>query len=116
MRTAEGEASLHGNNLVLEIGDLDKEFSRYESTQNFNLVDVGAFLLAGPLGIAVTKGYDYASVLKSSAGHTTIRTLISQWKVEHGIAAGAGRRARDSGKPPRDEGRISIWSMTPTRT
>jgi len=87
MRTAAGEASLHGNNLVLEIGDLDKEFSRYESTQNFNLVDVGAFLLAGPLGIAVTKGYDYARVLKSSEGRTTIRTLISQWKVEHGIAA-----------------------------
>jgi AsmA protein len=86
MRTATGEASLHGNDLMLEIGDLDEEFSRYESTQNFNLVDAGAFLLAGPLGIAATKGYDYARVLKSSEGHTSIRTLISQWKVEHGIA------------------------------
>ena len=87
MRTATGEASLHGNNLVLDIGDLDKEFSRYESTQNFNLVDVGAFLLAGPLGVAVTKGYDYARILKKSEGRTTIRTLISQWKVDRGIAA-----------------------------
>lgn len=86
MRTAAGEASLHGNNLVLDIGDLDKEFTRYESTQNFNLIDVGAFFLAGPLGIAVTKGYDYARILKKSEGRTTIRTLISQWKVERGIA------------------------------
>jgi AsmA protein len=87
MHTATGEASLQGRNLVLDIGDLDKEFSRYESTQSFNLIDVGAFLLAGPLGIAVTKGYDYSRILKKSEGTTTIRTLISQWKVERGVAA-----------------------------
>lgn len=86
MRTVAGEASLRGKDLVLEIGDLDKEFTHYESTQNFNLVDVGAFFLAGPLGVAVTKGYDYARILKKSAGHTTIRTLLSQWKVEGGVA------------------------------
>jgi hypothetical protein len=86
LRTATGEADLHGNNLVLDIGDLDKEFSRYEATQSFNLVDVGAFFLAGPLGVAITKGYDYARILKKSEGRTTIRTLISRWKVERGIA------------------------------
>jgi AsmA protein len=86
MQTVTGAASLHGENLVLEIGDLDKEFSRYESTQNFNLVDVGAFFLAGPLGLAITKGYDFARILKKSEGQTTIVTLVSEWKVEQGIA------------------------------
>jgi AsmA protein len=86
IRTASGDAALHGDNLVLDIGDLDKEFSRYESTQNFNLLDVGAFFLAGPIGLAVTKGYDYARILKKSAGRTTIRTLASTWRVEHGVA------------------------------
>jgi AsmA protein len=86
MATLAGEASLRGSDLMLDIGDLDKEFSHYESTQNFNLIDVGAFFLAGPLGLAVTKGYDYARILKKSQGRTTIRTLISQWKVERGIA------------------------------
>jgi uncharacterized protein involved in outer membrane biogenesis len=86
MRTTAGEASLHGINLVLEIGDLDQEFSRYEATQSFNLVDMGAFLLAGPVGVAVTKGYDYSRILKKSEGRTTIRTLISQWKIARGIA------------------------------
>jgi AsmA protein len=86
MRTLAGEASLRGHDLVLDIGDLDKEFSHYESTQNFNLIDVGAFFLAGPLGVAVTKGYDYSRILRKSAGRTTIRTLLSQWKVERGIA------------------------------
>jgi AsmA protein len=86
MGTVAGEASLQGRDLELEIGDLDKEFSNYESTQNFNLIDVGAFFLAGPLGIAVTKGYDYSRILKKSEGHTTIRTLLSRWKLERGIA------------------------------
>jgi uncharacterized protein involved in outer membrane biogenesis len=86
MRSASGDASLHGNNLVLDIGDLDKEFSQYESTQSFNLLDVGAFFLAGPIGLAVTKGYDYARILKRSPGRTTIRTLVSTWKVVHGVA------------------------------
>jgi uncharacterized protein involved in outer membrane biogenesis len=86
MGTVAGEASLQGRDLELDIGDLDKEFTNYESTQNFNLIDVGAFFLAGPLGIAVTKGYDYARILKKSEGHTTIRTLLSRWKLERGIA------------------------------
>ena len=86
MRTASGEASLHGTDLVLDIGDLDKELSRYESTQRFNLLDLGAFFLAGPLGVAATKGYDYARILKKAPGNTNIRTLISQWHVEGGIA------------------------------
>jgi uncharacterized protein involved in outer membrane biogenesis len=86
MGTVAGEASLRGSNLVLDIGDLDKEFTHYESTQNFNLIDMGAFFLAGPLGVLVTKGYDYARVLKKSEGRTTITTLISQWKLERGIA------------------------------
>jgi uncharacterized protein involved in outer membrane biogenesis len=86
MRSTTGEAQLHGENLVLEVGDLDQEFSRYESTQNFNLVDVGAFLLAGPLGLALTKGYDYSRILQKSQGRTTIRTLVSKWKVERGVA------------------------------
>lgn len=86
MRSASGEASLHGSDLELEIGDLDKELSRYESTQQFNLLDLGAFFLAGPLGVAVTKGYDYARILREAPGSTNIRTLISQWHVEAGVA------------------------------
>ena len=85
-RTAAGEASLHGQYLRLEIGDLDKKFSRYESSQSFNLVDVAAFLFAGPLGLGVTKGYDFARILEGSGGSTTILTLVSKWQVLHGEA------------------------------
>jgi hypothetical protein len=85
-RSAEGKAFLHGRNLKLEMGDLDEKFSRYEASQSFNLVDVGAFFFVGPLGLGVTKGYDFARILEGSGGSTSIRSLVSHWNVEHGVA------------------------------
>jgi AsmA protein len=85
-QTADGEASLRGENITLDGIDLDRVLSRFESSQNFNLVDVGAFFFAGPLGLAVTKGYDFASIFQGSGGRSEIRTLVSDWKVERGVA------------------------------
>jgi hypothetical protein len=85
-RTTQGEASLRGENLEVAIGDLDEKLNRYESSQNFNLVDLGAFFIAGPLGTAVTKGYDFAGVFRETEGSTVIRRLVSHWQVEEGVA------------------------------
>jgi AsmA protein len=85
-RTMEGQISLRGENLTFHGSDLDREFSRFESSQNFSLVDVGAFFFAGPLGLVVTKGYNFASVVQGSGGNSRIRTLVSDWKVERGVA------------------------------
>jgi AsmA protein len=85
-QTAKGQISLRGENLVLNGSDLDREFARFESSQNFNLVDVGAFFFAGPVGLVVTKGYNFASIFKGSGGRSEIRMLVSDWKVERGVA------------------------------
>ena len=85
-QTLAGEVALRGKHLVLNGRDLDQEFARFESSQSFNLVDVGAFFFAGPVGLAVTKGYSFASILQGPAGRSDIRTLVSDWKVERGIA------------------------------
>lgn len=85
-QTTDGEVSVVGENLTLDGRDLDKELARYKSSQNFNLVDVGALFLAGPLGLAATKGYDFASIFRGSGGSTRIPTLVSKWKVERGVA------------------------------
>jgi hypothetical protein len=90
VRSAGGEASPHAHNLTLKIGDIDKQLSRYESSQSFNLVDMCAFFLAGPLGLAVTKRYNFASIFQRSGGSSQIRTLVSKWNIEHGVA-----RAKD---------------------
>jgi AsmA protein len=86
LRAVEGVASLRGDNFKLAIGDLDEKLSRYESSQSFNLIDVGAFFFVGPLGLVVTKGYNFARIFQGTEGTTTIRTLVSEWQVEHGVA------------------------------
>lgn len=84
--TMDGKLSVHGANLKLDIGDVDKRFSRYETSQNFNLVDVGAVFFVGPLGLVVTKGYNFANIFQGTGGTTTVRKLVSEWKIEHGVA------------------------------
>ncbi|MGA9666757.1 MAG: AsmA family protein [Gallionella sp.] len=81
-----GDASLRGENLTLNGSDLDLEFSRYESSQHFNIVDLGAVFLAGPVGLVVTKGYNFASILEGSGGSSKILKLVSVWKIEQGVA------------------------------
>jgi len=85
-QTMKGRITLQGRNLTLAGTDLDLEFAKLESSQNYNLVDVGAFFFAGPLGLLVTRGYDLANLLKGAEGTTEIRTLIAEWNVEHGLA------------------------------
>jgi uncharacterized protein involved in outer membrane biogenesis len=89
-RTADGEVSLRGDDLMVTGVDLDRTFSRYEASQSFNLVDVGAFFIAGPFAPLITKGYNFASLFRGSGGSSRIRMLVSHWKVERGIA-----RAKD---------------------
>lgn len=101
-RTMKGQATLRGENLTLIGRDLDQDLTRYESSQNFNLVDVGAFFFAGPVGLALTKGYNFASLFQGSGGSTAIRRLVSDWKVEHGMA-----QAQDVAMAT-DENRIAL--------
>jgi len=85
-QSAEGVASLRGKNLTLYGRDLDREFARYESSQNFNLVDAGAFFFAGPIGLAVTKGYNFVSIAQGSGGSNNIRELLAEWTLAGGVA------------------------------
>lgn len=85
-QSAGGHASLHAEDLTLGIGDLDQELANYESSQNFNLIDLGAVFFAGPFGLAVTKGYNFATIFADSAGGTHVQRLVSEWLVERGVA------------------------------
>ncbi len=85
-RTAQGEVSLRGQDLVHESIDLDSVLEKYEKTQRVSLVDLGAFFIAGPLGTLLTKGYDFGSVYTASlGGESAIQKLVSDWKVKNGV-------------------------------
>jgi AsmA protein len=81
-----GALSLGGEGLTLHGIDLDEELAQFESTQNFSLIDIGAIFFAGPLGLAVTKGYDYASLFQKSDSNSEITKLVSDWTVNNGVA------------------------------
>jgi len=85
-----GDVSLKGENLMLYNMDIDALIPKYERSQNFNLVDVGAFFLAGPFGPVLTKSYNFGSLyeeLQGGKGH--IRMFVSIWKVKRGVADAA---------------------------
>jgi len=86
-RSLAGDLSLNGENLMLYSFDIDALITKYERSQNFNLVDVGAFFLAGPFGPAITKSYNFGSLYEElQGGKGLIRKLVSVWKVNKGIA------------------------------
>ena len=90
MSSMDGTFSLRGDNLVIYTMDLDKVLSSFETSQKFNLVDVGAFFIAGPLSTVAIKGYRYGDVYNQTReGRGAITQFISHWKIRDGVADAA---------------------------
>jgi AsmA protein len=86
-RSLNGGLSLNGEDLTLTSIDIDALIPKYERSQNFNLVDLGAYFLVGPFGPILTKTYNFASLYKESqVGKRSITKLVSIWNVKNGIA------------------------------
>ena len=88
MRTTSGTVSLRGDGLTFHGMEIDKVLSKTEEARKFNLADVGAFLLAGPLGPVAVRGYRYGDLYRSTnrEGETRITRLVSDWTVRDGVA------------------------------
>ena len=80
-----GDIHLTGKDLIMYGVDTDELLEKFKRSQKFTLIDVGAVLLAGPVGLAVTKGTDYASMIVLNSGEETLVTnLVSDWSVQDG--------------------------------
>ena len=68
--------------------DIDALASSYESANSLSLLDVGAFVLAGPLGIAATKGgsLGFSGLNSVVSAKTLIRQLEANFDINKGIA------------------------------
>jgi len=85
--------NLHGNvkfsskNMTLYGMNIDDLLKTFERTQKFNLLDVSAFLLAGPIGTVTTKGTDFMKLsgldLKESDS-TYISNFIADLNLSKG--------------------------------
>jgi hypothetical protein len=87
MSGMDGIFFLRGDHLAIYTIDLDKFLSSYETSQEFNLVDVGAFFIVGPLSTFAIKGYRYWDLYnQTSGGRSAITQLVSNWKIKNGVA------------------------------
>ena len=68
--------------------DIDDLLKKYKRRQKFNLVDVSAFMLAGPMGAVVTKGSDFGSLLSANLKEddtTVVSMALANWNIQNGI-------------------------------
>ncbi len=81
-----GNIEILGDSVHLYGIEIDDIISKFKQSQNFNLTDLGAVLVAGPLGLAVTKGSDFVSLARinfDSTKETRINALYLKWKFEN---------------------------------
>ena len=87
LRSMAGKVDMTGQDIIIEKLDLDKLLEEYMHSQQFNLVDLGAFAVVGPLGPALTKTYDFSGVMRASKGGSTeVHQLVSLWQINEGRA------------------------------
>ena len=87
-QTLNGEVFITGEKLMLYGLDIDEFLSKFDKSQHYNLIDVGAFFFAGPLGPAITKGRDFAAVYGEfrKEKSSIIQKLVCSWNVKNGVA------------------------------
>jgi uncharacterized protein involved in outer membrane biogenesis len=87
LKTLRGQISNRGKDLRIMRVDIDAIVKNFRDTQNFKLMDVGAFVFAGPAGAVVTKSVDYANLLRMNPGDSTvIGDFISVIEINEGKA------------------------------
>ena len=79
-----GTIEVSSTNLHFYGLNIDKALRKYERSQNFNLTDIGAVVIAGPVGLAVTKGTEFvslAAISTDSTQQTAITNLYARWNL-----------------------------------
>ena len=87
MRVISGKITFRGENFTLNGYNIDMMINNFKDTQSINLMDIGAFVVAGPLGIAATKGVGVGgTALGSSGGATLIQEMLVDLDIKSGVA------------------------------
>ena len=87
-RSLKGHIMVTGESFELYGIDLDNLLKKYERSQKFNLTDISAFMIAGPIGTLVTKGADFTSLISAHLEpehRTHVSKAMASWKIEKGI-------------------------------
>jgi hypothetical protein len=87
-RTLDGDVSIKGEGLIFHGLDIDDVISKFERSQQFDLLDVGSTFFLGPFGPAITKGSQFAQVYSAlqKEKDSEIQKLICSWDMKNGVA------------------------------
>ncbi|DAB34792.1 MAG TPA: hypothetical protein CFH82_03500 [Sulfurospirillum sp. UBA12182] len=67
-----GELFFEGKGVGLKGYDIDKMLGNYDKSQNIDMVDIGSFLVAGPVGFALSKSSDGVGAYSALKGGSTL--------------------------------------------
>ncbi len=86
IETLNGALNMKGENIVLKGENLDKILEQYDKTRGLNIIDIGSFLVVGPLGVLSNKVYNSASLVSTlNRGKTEIKKLFVKIDIRNGI-------------------------------
>lgn len=88
LKDTRADIKVHGSDIMLYGLELDKLLKNYKNSQNFSLVDIGAFALAGPFGAVAVKGSDFTKLLTTKFkdnDSSRIQEIILEFDLSHGI-------------------------------
>jgi len=83
-----GSFTTSATNILLHGIELDKFLKNYEKSQNFDLLDLGAFVVYGAAGAVITKGGDFAKLLTTGSkvtDQTKILQLVAKGNINQGV-------------------------------
>lgn len=88
LETLAGTFKMSGTDLVQRGFDLDRTIENFRKSRNIGLLDIGAYVVAGPVGALVNKGVDVANLVwaASREDRQTIAKLVFNWSLEKGVA------------------------------
>ena len=85
LRSVTGGLAFHGSDVTLQGYDIDKELTRFERTQRFDLADLLGLFVGDGAGVLVTKGYDYGKLIQGRRGGVShIHQAVADLQVAQG--------------------------------
>jgi uncharacterized protein involved in outer membrane biogenesis len=83
-----GRVKITGSDIILHGFDLDGFIEDYRASQSVDLVDIGSYLFAGPIGALIRKSYEMEGMYRNlKEGEKEILDEIDfNWTIENGLA------------------------------
>jgi uncharacterized protein involved in outer membrane biogenesis len=86
--TLDGAVTISGTDLIQHGFDLDGFIRNLRASRDIDMVDIGIYAFAGPVGVLVGKGVDVAGMAWTAGqeGRQDIEELVFTWSLQNGVA------------------------------